>query len=353
MAQDGYKNFSVRFLESELRRIDVIAKAFYGGRISTGEAIRRLAEERLKEIEENQGFEPMRVGLLRILGEWRSARVLSHSDLEYVADLAHLAYRRCKRSFVSRELLAANVTAFREAVRARSGGKPSKGIQPSEQYFIGNLTTPKGDLGARTLVEYLDRWLENLGNWPSPTEAEFASRNLSSYLENEEADSPHLGSVLNPYLPALFQVAIRGYWYAERRPLLEPDQSKAPSSPRFPANVTSGSVSVVPIAKETELALWITFNDRSLTVTANDFVEVQELQEIVRRAVAGQYTQGETFSVLENLGMDNSLILSCSRVTQFVSVEDVAALNQCLDRLSQDPAFGSLMERLSYVYGRI
>ena len=51
MKSDSLRNFTVRFLESALRRVDSTAKPFYGGRLSTGEAIRRLAEERLEEIE--------------------------------------------------------------------------------------------------------------------------------------------------------------------------------------------------------------------------------------------------------------------------------------------------------------
>ena len=51
MKTDSLRNFTVRFLESALRRVESTAKPFYGGRLSTGEAIRRLAEERLDEIE--------------------------------------------------------------------------------------------------------------------------------------------------------------------------------------------------------------------------------------------------------------------------------------------------------------
>ena len=353
MAEDGYKNFSVRFLESELRRIDATAKAFYGGRISTGEAIRRLAEERLEEIESSQGYEPTRKALLRILREWRSARILSRADLELVADLAHTAYLRCRRPFVSRELLAANVAAFREAVRVRLRGKPSKGIEPTERYFIGNLQTHDGDLGAGSFVEFLDKWLDSLVDQPSCSKAEFASRNLASFLKDPTMDSPHLGSALSAYVPALLQVAIRGYWYAERKPLLEPEAGPAYSFPVFPAKIAFGSVVVSPLIKNSELMLSIDFKDRSLSLTANDYVEVEELRDVVRRAAQGQYGQGETFSLLENTGVKDSVILFCSRVSQFVSVEEIRALNQCLDQLSHDPVLSGLMERLAYVYGQI
>jgi hypothetical protein len=72
MKTDSLRNFTVRFLESALRRVESTAKPFYGGRLSTGEAIRRLAEERLNEIENSSPGESARDALLRMVGAWRS-----------------------------------------------------------------------------------------------------------------------------------------------------------------------------------------------------------------------------------------------------------------------------------------
>jgi len=282
----------------------------------------------------------MRTGLVRVLREWRHARLLNHSDLEFIADCAHSAYLRCQRPFVSKDLLSANVVAFREVVKARMGAKSGRGIEASQRYFVGNLQTQHGDFGARSLIEYVDKWLDALSDPPSCAQAEFASRNLFSYLEEELGDSPHLGSVLSPYLPALLQVAVRGYWYAERKPLVEPDPIRTPTFPVFPSAVTVGSVSVSPLVKDNELILSIAFKDRSLSLTANNYVEAEELREIVSRATQGRYFQGESFSLLENVGVKDSVVLFCSRVSQFLSLQEVSALS-------------SLIERLAYVYGRI
>jgi hypothetical protein len=44
MKPNGLRNFTVRFRESELERVQTIAKPFYRGRLSTWEVIRRLTE---------------------------------------------------------------------------------------------------------------------------------------------------------------------------------------------------------------------------------------------------------------------------------------------------------------------
>jgi hypothetical protein len=74
MKSSGLRNFTVRFHESELERVQTIAKPFYGGRLSTGEAIRRLAEERLEEISRANVGKSLRDTLLRLLSDWCARR---------------------------------------------------------------------------------------------------------------------------------------------------------------------------------------------------------------------------------------------------------------------------------------
>ena len=149
MKSDNLRNFTVRFLESALRRVESTAKPFYGGRLSTGEAIRRLAEERLEEIESSGPRESADEALLRMVGLWRSGVPLALADLRFLAECAHKAYQRSRRAFVSKDLLIANVSAFRDAVRLATGGK-AKSIEPEERYFLKNLGTSE-DIDAKTL----------------------------------------------------------------------------------------------------------------------------------------------------------------------------------------------------------
>jgi hypothetical protein len=74
MKPNGLRNFTVRFPESELERVQTIAKPFYGGRLSTGEAIRRLTEERLDEITHSRIGKSLRATVLRLLSDWCARR---------------------------------------------------------------------------------------------------------------------------------------------------------------------------------------------------------------------------------------------------------------------------------------
>ena len=230
MKSDNLRNFTVRFLESALRRVESTAKPFYGGRLSTGEAIRRLAEERLDEIEGSGPRESAHEALLRMVGLWRSGVPLAPGDLRFLAESANKAYQRCRRAFVSKELLIANVSAFRDAVRLATGGK-GKSIEPEEQYFLRNLATSK-DIDAKTLTDYVDKWIALLPARPTPEQAEFASRNLYAYLRDAEfPDESKLAKILAQYVPALLQVAIRGYWDQQGAPLIDRKQASPSGDP--------------------------------------------------------------------------------------------------------------------------
>jgi len=93
MSTHAFRNFTVRMTESGLQRIDARAKPFYGGRLSTGEAIRRLAEERLDQIERQETVEPCRDALLRTMRNWRSGCVIPLEDIPILSTGATAAAR--------------------------------------------------------------------------------------------------------------------------------------------------------------------------------------------------------------------------------------------------------------------
>ena len=157
MKSDSLRNFTVRFLESALRRVESTAKPFYGGRLSTGEAIRRLAEERLDEIESFGPRDSAPEALLPILAAWRSGQPLVLDDLRFLARSANNAYQRCRQDSVSRDLLVANVSAFRDATRLLPRTK-TKESDAMEAYFLGNLRV-SADISGKTLADSVDRWI--------------------------------------------------------------------------------------------------------------------------------------------------------------------------------------------------
>ncbi|MGH7747768.1 MAG: hypothetical protein ACREQ5_23860, partial [Candidatus Dormibacteria bacterium] len=293
MTKDRLRNFTVRFLESALSRVETAAKPFYGGRLSTGEALRRLAEERLEQIESDSPQEQTRDALLRILRTWRAGQNLALADLQFLANCANTAYQRCRKDFVSRELLVANVSAFRDAVQVATRGK-SKGIEPEERYFLGNLATSKR-IEAKTLQDYADKWIAVLADSPGPPQAELASRNLLTYLRDEKfSDESQLVKTLGPHLSALFQVAIRGYWYSEGSGLTAP--TKGPAAwPKHMTPVQQGRISLSALVREEGASLAVDSSAHHSIITANTFVEVEDLAEVTGLAAAGQEVRGEAF----------------------------------------------------------
>ena len=353
MKNDQPRNFTVRFLESALRRVEMTAKPHYGGRLSTGEAIRRLAEERLNEIENDSPRESERDALLRMRGAWRSGRTLELSDLRFLAQSANQAYQRCKQDFVSRDLLIANVSAFRDAVRLGTRGK-SKSIEPEERYFLGNLSTSE-DIDAKTLPEFVERWIALLMDRPDSGQAEFASRNLYAYLRDEEfPDEAQLEKTLAQYVPALFQVAIRNYWYGQHTPLLEPAKGSAPPGQfRQMSPIRAGNITLLPMVKEDGISASIQLTAQNCAVVVSNLVELEYLAEVTRLAATGVEARGGTFEWLVVMEKPKTYMLSTAGAWWHLDAKDFASLAECLNSMLRDSSVAALIERLRYAYGRI
>jgi hypothetical protein len=351
MKHDNPRNFTVRFLDSALRRVESTGKAFYGGRLSTGEAIRRLAEERLDEIENSSPQESSQQALLRFVAAWRSGQILPLSDFQWLAQAVNDAYQRCKRDFVSKELLIANVSAFQEAVQLVSRGK-AKTMEPEDRYYLGNLGTSKS-IDAKTLPEYVDKWIARLSDQPSPAQAEFASRNLLTYLRDMEfADEKSLGKTLAAYVPSLLQVAIRGYWEVQRIPLAERVKGAEPEADRIMTPVSVGNITVNASARQDRVSLAIHLTEQCSFVNVRHFVELEDLAQITRLASAGEEASTGSFEWLLTQG-PKTYLLCCDRARWQLTPKDFESFAEALEALYRTPWMAALVERAVYAYGRI
>jgi hypothetical protein len=349
---DNLRNFTVRFLESALHRVESTAKPFYGGRLSTGEAIRRLAEERLDEIESSGPRESAHEALLRLVGLWRSGVLLELGDLRFLAESANKAYQRSGRAFVSKELLIANVSAFRDAVRLATSGK-AKSIEPEEQYFLRNLGTSK-EIDAKTLPEYVDKWIALVSARPSPDQAEFASRNLYAYLRDAEfPDETKLAKTLAQYVPALLQVAVRGYWDLHGTPLIDRKQSPPPAPSRLASPISASNVTLVPWAREDGMGATIELKAQDCAVVVRNLVDLEDLAEITRLAGTGTEARGGSFEWLLVSEKPKAFMLSTDRAWWRLDAKDFESFAECLDSLFREPPVVALVERLRYAYGYI
>jgi hypothetical protein len=354
MKNDSLRNFTVRFLDSVLHRVESTAKSFYGGRLSTGEAIRRLAEERLDEIERAKPHESHRDSLLRMLRAWRSGHTLALSDLRLLAQSANEAYQRSQH-LVARDLLVANVSAFRDAVRLSTQGK-NKTIEPDAQYFVGNFIT-REPITARTLTEYADRWIAQLADRPNASQASFASRNLYAYLRDEEySNAEHLEKTLAQYVPALLQLAIRNYWYEQRIALIEPAKGPQPHEPpRSQSRIQAGRVAIDPWLGAHDVSASILLTPSEWGFALRNFVELEELVAVTRLAGSGaeDLAQDSMFKWIVTREKPKHYILHVERAWFALDFRDFESLTECLESLLQEPSVAAVIERMPYVYGRI
>jgi hypothetical protein len=286
---------------------------------------------------------------------WRSGQIVALSDLQLLAQLANETYQRCRKDFVSKELLMANAAAFRDAVRLATRGK-AKRIEPEERYFLANLgSSEEKEIDAKTLPEYVDRWISDLSDRPSPSEAEFASRNLLAYLRDETfPDEEQSAKTLNVYVPKLLQVAIRAYWDKEGTPLIPAGaRSAAPSAPRAAAAITAGSIVLRPVVAETSFAASIELTAQNCAVVASNAVQLEDLAQVTRIASTGTDARGSTFAWSIEGDKTKRFVLATERAWWRLSATDFGSFAQCLEALSREPSLAALIERLRYVYGRV
>lgn len=346
---DDMRNFTVRFSESALRRVESTAKPFYGGRMSTGEAIRRLAEERLDQIESSCPRESTEKTLSRLLSAWRSGQLLSLSDLRWLAQATNEAYQRCTRDFVSKELLVANVSAFTDAVRLAPQGD-AKGTEPEERYFRRNLEATN-DIVANTLPEYVDQWIAQLADHPLLSQAEAASRCLVRYLQEVEfTNHAQLAKTLAQYVPALLEVAIRGYWETQDAPLIARSHGSPPHAAR---TFTAGDVCLSAQVRQDGVEATLEMHTHGCEITLRNFVELEDLIEITRLAATGVEASAGSFGWLIGSGQPKCYRLSCERTGWRLKANDFESLGKCLELLSREAWMVALAERLRNRYGRI
>jgi hypothetical protein len=352
MKTENLRNFTVRFMESELRRVESIAKPFYRGRLSTGEAIRRLAEERLDEIEFSSAPESTQQALLRLLGTWRSGQVLTLSDLRWLAQSGNAAYQRCRRDFVSKELLVANVSAFAEAMRLATPAK-ANGAEPEQRYFLRNLGAAN-DIVAKTLPEYIEQWSVQVADRPSPSQAEVVSRNLLRCLRDEQfTDDAQVAKTLAPYVPALLLVAIRGYWEGQGAPLVAPTHGSTPYNSRTMSPSAAGNIRLTAQVHHDGIDATLDVQTLRGQLSVRNFVELEDLTEITRLAATGVQASAGSFEWLISRGKPRCYTFGCERVRWPLEAQDFESLAQCLESLYREPWMVALGERLMYVYGRI
>lgn len=237
MTHDPYKIFSLRLPLTLAERLEQ-AKALFGqGELSTGEAARRLLEQRLEQIEAAAARQRARETLLTCRAKWQGSQELTREEWTCLATYGAQAYdyvAQHARSFVDPTLLAATVQAGSALLHARQVSAPDASETEVERALRASL----GRHGHPDLCSGLPDVLAALGPTPAPHLGAFASHNLEMLLR-DAAGLPQipLQATLAPSLEGLLLVAIRGCWYEEQTPL-QPTGIEAASDSCFPLTPT-------------------------------------------------------------------------------------------------------------------
>lgn len=95
-----------------------------------------------------------------------------------------------------------------------------------DRYYLGNLGVPDGPaLSERQfdpdlLSQVVTKLIESLRQSPPPSKPAFAGRNFFVAVRDEVIeDMIGLNRALDPFIEALFRLAVRGHWMREKQPV--------------------------------------------------------------------------------------------------------------------------------------
>lgn len=339
------------------------ARTLFGGEVTAGEVARRLMEERLDQLRsyerERQIMlkERPRQTFLDILSKWRSGDVLVRAEWAFLAEFAHQAYESAyhRRDVVNRDFLVANFRAFGEVIRLRNTAiQVNSRIE--DTYYLGNF----GGRGSSDLLTRVEEVISELPKYPGVSWGSFGSRNLEVALRDEPLlDTVHLDIALRPYLSALLQLGLRGFWYNENSTVQDAkDEHLATDYSLRPIKGEKFSLSPLGGAHKIGAALDLDGVVPGL-IAFNNFVELTEFAELLDKALSSEESsmvaKADGFALYRPNTWDKQqrFMLESGRFRLFFSTEDVVALKQLFDMAFEDPAMQGQLQRSAFAYGRI
>src|ERR1051326_3401846 len=115
MTGEAYKIFSLRFPLALAERLERAKALFGSGELSTGEAARRLLEQRLDQVDTTAARRSARQTLLDCRAKWQGGQELTRGEWTRLADYGYRAYNHValgERRYVDGRLLSANLPGF-------------------------------------------------------------------------------------------------------------------------------------------------------------------------------------------------------------------------------------------------
>ena len=169
----------------------------------------------------------------------------------------------------------------------------------------------------------------------------------------EFPDESKLARTLAQYVPALLQVAIRGYWDLRGAALMDRTQASPPARSRLASPIPAGNITLVPWAREDGMGASIELKAQNCAVVVRNLVDLEDPAEVTQLAGSGIEARGGSFEWLIVSDKPIAFMLSTDRAWWRLDSKDFESFAECLDSLFREPSAAALVERLRYAYGRI
>jgi len=195
---------------------------------------------------------------------------------------------------------AAFVTLL-EALLAVRGLRSDRGVG-LDRYYLGNLGIPDGPaLSERQfdpdlLPQVAIRLIESLRQSPPPPKPAFAGRNLFVAVRDEVIeDVIALNRVLDPFVEALFRLAVRGHWMREKRPVRRGREEQSLYS-ELPAVGGGGFKMQASINSEGEVSIRVLMDNKDVVFPIVTYPEIREFAAMLEQLVPDREWKGIHYS---------------------------------------------------------
>lgn len=252
--------FTMRLSESLAAAVETVKQRW--NEPSSSEVARRLlelgveADRRAARANRSLPDEP-HAALLVLRDRYYRDDPLTREEWAFLARMAHAAYMRKDRSFITKSFLVDVLNATKALLATRTQYLGTQEL-PSDRYYRSKLDLRDEE----PLLEGIKRVADGLPEWPDAAYAEWLSRSIEGYFNGEEPDLPEalLNQALN--LLTLLTLSTRTYSRAEGTPVKDAGEDSVSSgNMRHLAPIKVDGLSISFTLMEQRLSAILDFGD--------------------------------------------------------------------------------------------
>ena len=171
-----------------------------------------------------------------------------------------------------------------------------------DRYYLGNLGIPDGpalserQFDPELLPQVVTKLIESLRQSPPPPKPAFAGRNFFVAVRDEVIDDViALNRALDPFVEALFRLAVRGHWMREKRPVRRGREEKLVYS-ELPAVGADGFKMQASINSEGELSIRVLMDHKDVVFPIVTYPEIREFAAMLEQLLPDREWRGVHYS---------------------------------------------------------